>query len=115
MVLSKNVRMTEEIRKREFEVREAVAAGAECPYLYCLTLPSCEKNLLDIHPYRELRKRKEYDRLFVILGLAENRKAAVSLVFELAQETAVITVRPEDYKQNFITLRDRIFMKEESK
>lgn len=112
MVLSSKVRMTENIRQRQSEVFQAIKRGVECSYVYCITMPSCDKNLLDIHPYREIYKRKEYDSPFYILGLAENRRGAVELVTEMAAETAAVTEKPEDYKENFIRLRDSFFEKE---
>ena len=109
MVLSSKVRMTENIRHRQTEVSEAINKGVECSYLYCITMPSCEKNLLDIHPYRELYKRKEYDRPFFILGLAENRSGAVGIVTEMAAEVAASVEKPEDFKGAFIRYRDSFF------
>lgn len=108
MVLSSNVRMTENIRQRQEEVKKAVCQGTECRYLYCITMPSCEKNLLDIHPYRELYKRKEYNSPFFILGLAENRSSAVELVTEMVAEVAAALGKPEDFKDAFIRLRDSL-------
>ena len=97
MVLSPHVLMTENIRNRQEEVFESIHNNKPCNYVYCITLPSCESNLLDIHPYREIYKRKEYDRPFVILGLAENRKGAVQIVFDFASEVAALTENPEPY------------------
>lgn len=106
MILSSKVRMTDEIRQRQTEVFDAIHRGAACRFLYCITMPSCENNLLDIHPYREIYNRKEYDSPYWILGLAENRQGAVQLVFEMAKEAAAVTTCPEDYKKNFRMLRD---------
>lgn len=106
MVLSSKLRMTENIKERETEVLRAINKGVECSYLYCITMPSCEKNLLDIHPYRELYKRKEYDRPFVILGLSENRSGAVALVTDMVAEVAASMEKPEDFKEDFIRFRD---------
>lgn len=112
MVLSKNVRMTENIRQRQMEVTRAIHMKRPCNYLYCITLPSNKHNLLDIHPYHELHKRKEYDEPFIILGLAENRKEAVNIVFEMVSEVAVSLEKPEDFKKDFILYRDN-FLSEE--
>lgn len=109
MVLSSKLRVTENIKNRMDEVVKAIKRGAACPYVYCITLPSCKQNLLDIHPYHELYKRKEYEEPFFILGLAENRASAVELVRDMAAEVALMSSRPEDYRQNFISLRDSFF------
>lgn len=106
MVLSQNVMMTEGIRERESEVLEAIGNKRECSYLYCITMPSNKKNLLDIYSYRELHKRKEYDEPFIILGLAENRKEAVNLVYDMVSEVAASLDRPKDFKKEFIFYRD---------
>ena len=106
MVLSSRVRMTENIKERQEEIYNAINQGVECSYLYCITMPSCEKNLLDIHPYRELYKRKEYDRPFIVLGLAENRKGAVDIVAQMVAEVAAHVQNPEDFLENFIRYRD---------
>lgn len=108
MVLSPRVLMTENIRQRQEEVFEAIHNRTKCDYVYCITLPSYEKNLLDIHPYRELYKRKEYDKPFVILGLSENRSGAVSIVTEMAAEVAASIEKPEEFKGQFIKLRDSL-------
>ena len=108
MVLSPNVIMTENIKQRKREVFEAIQNRKACNYVYCITMPSCEKNLLDIHPYREIYKRKEYDRPFVILGLSENRSGAVAIVTEMAASVAAAMDKPEDFRENFIRLRDSL-------
>ena len=108
MVLSPNVLMTENIRQRQTEVFEAIKNRQACDYVYCITMPSYEKNLLDIHPYREIYKRKEYDRPFVILGLSENRSGAVAMVTEMAAEVAAAMEKPEDFRENFIRFRDSL-------
>lgn len=108
MVLSEHVRITDSIRQRREEVFGAVRTNRECQYLYCITLPSNERNLLEIHPYRELHKRKEYDRPYIILGLAENRKEAVNMVFEMVSEVAASIEKPEDFKKAFILYRDHL-------
>ena len=108
MVLSPNVIMTENIKQRQREVFEAIQNRKVCNYVYCITMPSCEKNLLDIHPYREIYKRKEYDRPFVILGLSENRSGAVAIVTEMAANIAAAMDKPEDFRENFIRFRDSL-------
>ena len=108
MVLSPKVLMTENIRERQTEVFEAILNKRRCDYVYCITMPSYEKNLLDIHPYRELYKRKEYDRPFVILVLSENRSGAVALVTEMAANVASSMEKPEDFRDNFIRFRDSL-------
>lgn len=108
MVLSPKVLMTENIRERQTEVFEAILNKRRCDYVYCITMPSYEKNLLDIHPYRELYKRKEYDRPFVILGLSENRSGAVAIVTEMAANIAAAIDKPEDFRENFIRFRDSL-------
>ena len=108
MVLSPHVLMTENIRQRQTEVFDAIYNKKACDYVYCITMPSYEKNLLDIHPYRELYKRKEYDRPFVILGLSENRSGAVAIVTEMAAEVAASMEKPEDFRENFIKFRDSL-------
>ena len=108
MVLSPGVLMTENIRERQKEVFKAIRKGKPCDYVYCITMPSYEKNLLDIHPYREIYKRKEYDRPFVILGLSENRSGAVALVTEMAAQVAVSMEKPEDFRDLFIKFRDSL-------
>ena len=108
MVLSPNVIMTENIKQRQIEVFEAIQNRKVCNYVYCITMPSCEKNLLDIHPYREIYKRKEYDRPFVILGLSENRSGAVAIVTEMAASVAASMDKPEDFRESFIRLRDSL-------
>ena len=113
MVLSPHVLMTENIRNRQEEVFDAIRKRKACNYVYCITLPSCESNLLDIHPYREIYNRKEYDRPFVILGLSENRSGAVSLVTEMAAKVAKTLVNPEDFRTDFIKLRDSLVMGQE--
>lgn len=113
MILSSKVRMTDEIRQRQKEVFDAIHRGTACRSLYCITMPSCENNLLDIYPYREIYNRKEYDSPYWILGLAENRQGAVGLVFEMAKEVAAVTTCPEDYKKNFRMLRDACLAEEE--
>lgn len=114
MVLSPHVLMTENIRNRQEEVFESIHNNKPCNYVYCITLPSCESNLLDIHPYREIYKRKEYDGPFVILGLSENRSGAVGLVTEMADKVAKTLVNPEDFRTEFIKLRDSLVMEGES-
>ena len=47
MVLSSKLRVTENIKNRMDEVVKAIKRGAACPYVYCITLPSCKQNLLD--------------------------------------------------------------------
>lgn len=106
MIVSPRVLMTDSIKERKQKVLEAIEEGRECCFLYCITLPSNEKNLLDIHPYRELRKRKEYDRPFFILGLTKNRKEAFSMVADMAAHVAVSMERPEDFRKNFLQYRD---------
>ena len=106
MILSPAVRMTDQIRTREDQVINAVREGKECPFLYCITLPSNKQNLMDIHPYRELRRRKEYDTPFVILGLAESRKKAIRMVADMAEEIAVSIENPADFKKAFLEYRD---------
>ncbi len=106
MVLSSRAWMTENIRQRQTEVAKAIKRGTECRFLYCITMPSCQKNLLDIHPYHELYKRKEYEEPFFIIGLSENRAGAVEMVARMAAEVAAVTERPEEYKENFIRFRD---------
>lgn len=106
MILSPHVKMTDGIKEREAEVREAIKNRSECRFLYCITLPSNEKNLLDIHPYRELRKRKEYEEPFVILGLTKNRKEAVLMVAEMASYAAASIEKPEQFKECFLKYRD---------
>lgn len=106
MVLSSKVRMTENIIQRQSEVLDAIRRGRECKYLYCITMPSCEENLLDIHPYREIYDRKEYDSPYQILGLAENRQGAVELIMEMAREAAALTETPGEYRENFLKIRD---------
>lgn len=101
MILSPHVKMTDGIKEREAEVREAIKNKAECRFLYCITLPSNERNLLDIHPYRELRKRKEHEDSFVILGLTKNRKEAVLMVAEMASYVAASIEKPEEFKKSF--------------
>ncbi len=113
MVLSPGVLMTENIKNRQEEVFEAIQNRKICNYVYCITMPSCESNLLDIHPYREIYKRKEYDRPFVILGLSENRNGAVGLVTEMAAQVAKTLVNPEDFRTDFIKLRDSLMMEQE--
>ena len=113
MVLSPYVLMTENIRQRQTEVFEAIQNGRACDYVYCITMPSYEKNLLDIHPYREIYKRKEYDRPFVILGLSENRSGAVNIVTEMAAEVAASMEKPEDFRENFIRFRDSLLEEQE--
>ena len=114
MVLSSEVRMTENIRERKAEVFEAIRKGVECRYLYCITMPSCDKNLLDIHPYRELYKRNEYDSPFIILGLSEHRKGAVDIVTAMVSEVAASMERPEEFKEAFVRFRDSFLISEES-
>ena len=115
MVLSGKAVMTESVRQREREVSEAIRNGKECSYLYCITMPSNNKNLLDIHSYRELHKRKEYDdEPFIILGLAENRKEAVNLIYDMVSEVAASLERPEDFKKDFLSYRDD-FLSEENR
>jgi hypothetical protein len=106
MILSSHVKMTESIREREEKVREAVEKKAVCHFLYCITLPSNEQNLLDIHPYRELRKRNEYGEPFVIIGLTRSRQEAVQMVADMAAHVADAMERPEDFKADFIKYRD---------
>ncbi|MDO4557029.1 MAG: hypothetical protein Q4B70_18110 [Lachnospiraceae bacterium] len=106
MVLSPKVTMTDSIKKREIEVRKAIEKREECPFLYCVTLPSNEKNLLDIHPYRELRKRKEYENPYVIIGLARNRKEAFQIVTDFAAKAAAEMKCPEEFKEIFLKYRD---------
>lgn len=106
MILSPHVKMTESIKEREQKVKEAIKKKAECRFLYCITLPSNEQNLLDIHPYRELRRRKEYEEPFVILGLTKNRKEAVLMVTEMAAHVAASIENPQDFKEGFIKYRD---------
>lgn len=109
MILSPHVKMSDGIKEREAEVRKAIQDGTECPFLYCITLPSNEKNLLDIHPYRELRKRKEYEKPFVILGLTKNRREAVWMVEEMVAEVAKASVgKPEEFKKIFLEYRDSL-------
>jgi len=108
MVLSPGVLMTENIRERQTEVFEAIHNKRRCDYVYCITMPSYEKNLLDIHPYRELYKRKQYDRPFVILGLSENRKGAVDIVANMAATVAANMEKPEDFREDFIKFRDSL-------
>lgn len=113
MVLSEQVRMTENIRARQERVFRAVEEGEPCSYLYCITLPSNPRNLLDIHPYRELHKRKVYDEPYIILGLAENRKEAVGIVFDMVSEVAATLLRPEDFKESFLRYRDGMIPQEQ--
>ena len=110
MVLSPGVLMTENIRQRQAEVFEAIKKRKPCNYVFCITMPSCDKNLLDIHPYREIYKRKEYDGPFVILGLSENRSGAVGIIIEMAAEVASSMEKPEDFRADFIRLRDSLIM-----
>lgn len=112
MVLSEQVIMTEGVRQREAQVLEAIRGNKECSYLYCITLPSNERNLLDIHSYRELHKRKEYDEPFIILGLAENRLEAYYLVYDMVAEVAASLEKPEDFKGDFLLYRDSLLHKE---
>ena len=108
MVLSPHVLMTDNIKERQTEVLKAIRKRKKCDYLYCITMPSYEKNLLDIHPYREIYKRKEYDRPFVILGLSENRSGAVGLITQMAANVAVSMEKPEDFRSDFIKFRDSL-------
>lgn len=112
MVLSEQVIMTEGVRQRKTQVLEAIRENRECSYLYCITLPSNEHNLLDIHSYRELHKRKEYDEPFIILGLAENRLEAFHLVYDMVAEVAASLDKPEDFKRDFLVYRDSLLQKE---
>ena len=113
MVLSSRAWMTENIRQRQTEVTRAIKKGVECRFLYCITMPSCQKNLLDIHPYHELYKRKEYEEPFFIIGLSENRAGAVLMVSQMAAEVAAVTERPEEFKDNFIRFRDSFLLPEQ--
>ena len=113
MVLSPHVLMTENIRQRQTEVFEAIQNKRACDYVYCITMPSYEKNLLDIHPYREIYKRKEYDRPFLILGLSENRIGAVGIITEMAAKIAAAMEKPEDFRADFIRFRDSLMEKEQ--
>ncbi len=108
MVLSEQVRMTENIRLRQEEVFTAIRAGEPCKYLYCITLPSNPCNLLDIHPYRELHKRKVYDEPYIILGLAENRGEAVGIIYDMVSEVAASLSKLEDFKETFLKYRDSL-------
>ena len=108
MVLSPGVLMTENIKERQQEVLKAIRSKRACDYVYCITMPSYEKNLLDIHPYREIYKRKEYDRPFIILGLSENRSGAVNLVKEMVEKVVAATEKPENFRDNFIKFRDSL-------
>lgn len=108
MVLSEHVRMTENVRQRKEEVFLAIRENKACNYLYCITMPSNEHNLLDIHSYRELHKRKVYDEPYIILGLTENRKEAVNMVFAMVSEVAASIEKPEDFKSEFLLYRDRL-------
>lgn len=108
MVLSEQVRMTEDICKRQEKVFQAIEAGEPCSYLYCITLPSNPRNLLDIHPYRELHKRKVYDEPYIILGLAENRQEAVGIIYDMVSEVAASLSRPEDFREAFLRYRDEL-------
>ena len=106
MILSPYVKMTDGIKEREDEVIEAIKNKAECHFLYCITLPSQAGNLLDIHPYRELRRRKEYEEPFVILGLTKNRAEAISMVAEMVSCVAASIEKPEQFKKSFLEYRD---------
>lgn len=110
MVLSPYVRMSDSIKEREEEVKKAISNGEVCHFLYCITMPSNEQNLLDIHPYRELQKRNEQD--VVILGLTKNRKEAVLMVTELVTKVASRIEKPEEFKTCFLTYRDSFFQEE---
>lgn len=113
MILSPRVRMSDDIKKREEEVRRAIEKQEECHFLYCVTLPSNEQNLLDIHPYRELRKRTEYEEPFVILGLTKNRKEAVQMVADMAASVAASIGEPEEFKESFLKYRDSFLENED--
>ena len=107
--------MTENVRQRKEEVFLAVRENRVCDYLYCITMPSNEHNILDIHPYRELHKRKVYDEPYIILGLTENRKEAVNMVFHMVSEVAASLEKPEDFKKEFILYRDKLLPEERNR
>ena len=50
----------------------------------------------------------------MILGLSENRSGAVGLVTEMADKVAKTLVNPEDFRTEFIKLRDSLVMEGES-
>ena len=113
MVLAPGVRMSETIKERQEEVKEAVKTGEPCRFLYCITLPSNEKNLLDIHPYRELRKRKEYEIPFVIVGLTASRKEAFEMAAAMASQAALTMETPSEFQKTFRSYRDSLLEKKE--
>lgn len=75
----------EKAKKKRYSIIRAVRAGKKSGY-YILTLPSNDKNLLDIYPAITLQQPYYREKDFLILGVAADYEDAANLAGTVISE-----------------------------
>lgn len=85
---SRNLYLTKQTEKKIDKIKWKLAAGAGMVGLQIITLAENETDLFDIYPVALFKQRYFRKRDYMIIGVAENKKAAVRLVERIITDCA---------------------------
>lgn len=78
--------LTEKTKNKLDKIKDDILNEKWMSLVCIIILSECERDVLDIIPVNTLNIRKRFNERFVVLGIAENKKAALKLCSKMIEE-----------------------------
>lgn len=78
--------LTEKTKNKLDKIRDDILNEKWMSLTCIIILSECERDVFDIIPVNTLNIRKRFNERFVVLGIAENKKAALKLCSKMIEE-----------------------------
>lgn len=98
----KTLYLTGKTEKKIEKIKWKLAAGAGMVGVHLITLSANENDVFDIYPAFLFKQRYFRKRDYVIVGVAENKKAAMLLVQKIVGEIFIKTGSYEHIRAGFL-------------